>query len=81
MKQFDFLPEGVALEAEVLVPPDEKKTSMWSKFYNRVSSLFRKNHIEDYKKRGLRPIILVGCDIKNINAIINASDYDKRRIS
>ena len=81
MNDLKNLPQWAVVEAGTLVPPDEKKTSLWSKFYNRVSSLVGKNHIEDYQKRGHRPIILVGCDIKNINAIINASDYDERRRS
>lgn len=39
MNDLKNLPQWAVVEAGTLVPPDEKKTSLWSKFYNRVSSL------------------------------------------
>ena len=77
MKEVTFLPDGAALEAGKLVPPNNQIQFLGSFSFQEMDSVSVSNCIEDYEKRGLRPIILVGCDIKNFTNINIANDYDK----
>ncbi len=77
MNELNFLPEGVALEAGTLVPPNNQIQFLGSFSFLEMDSVSVSNCIEDYEKKGLRPIILVGCDIKNFTIINIANDYDK----
>jgi len=78
MKILRNLPEGMVLEAAEMMSPEAERNSVWNRVWKSLRSAIVKKHIEDYKKKGPRPIILVGCDIKTFNATIISSGYERR---
>lgn len=74
-----YVPGWAEMEVEMLVPPDEKKQHFWRKCYQKIRSLFVKNHVKHNQMKGHPPIVMVRFDIHNVNAFLNATDYDHRR--
>jgi len=79
MEKNNYLPDGKVLEATKMVPPESVRNGVWQRAWKKLRSTFIRNRIEEYEKKGGNLIILVGCDIKNINAFLNTSDNVNRR--
>lgn len=74
-----YLPGWADMEVEMLVPPDEKKQQFWEKCYQKVRSLFVRNHVKHDQMKGYPPIVMVRFDIHNVNAFLNLKDNEHGR--
>ena len=82
MDKIIILPDIADKEVRIKVPPIVQKQPLWSNILRKIGSLFTKKktkyHIEDYLEVGDLPIVLVGCDIENINHVTIAPEYERR---